>query len=376
MDIMIRMQFFILAFFMLLVIYMQLIKEGENYFFQYRLFKLLILTTMIIIVIDALGWVFNGIEGDNFRIIATITSILSLSIKTLPLILWTFYVDFELYSDIKRIKKSLKFYLIFMVINAILAISSPITKLYFYLDSENIYHRGNFIIFYQVVYYALFAYNFLLILVNWKRINNKNRLFLILILILPLSGLALQSIYYETSFAWLGVSLSILIGYITIQNQAIKIDYLTGLYNRRQLDYCLKNKIKGLLRNQSFAGIMIDIDHFKKINDKFGHLSGDRALEHLAIILKKSFKRNDFIARYAGDEFVVLSDIKKGEVLEEKVRKLQKNIALYNLEKKEEFEIHISIGYAIYDSKTNISSDEFLNLLDKLMYNNKKHKYF
>lgn len=375
MDIMIRMQFFILAFLMLLVIYVQLIKEGENYFLQHRLFKLLILSIMILIVIEAVGWIFDGRQGDTERIIVTSANVLLLICNTIPLILWTLYVDFEMYSDIGRIKRSLKIYLVIMAINTILIVSSPITELYFYLDDNNAYHKGNWIIIGQIIYYLLFVYNFLLIFINWKRINHKNRLFLIYILILPLAGLIFQHMYYGTSFVWVGACLSVLIGYIKIQNQAIKIDYLTGLYNRRQLDSYLKSKIKNLSKNEKFAGIMIDIDHFKQINDNFGHLSGDRALEHLALILKQSFNRNDFIARYAGDEFVVLLNFKKGETLEGKIVNLQRKIALFNYKKKELFEIHISMGYATYDSNCNLSSDEFLNYLDKLMYNNKKYKY-
>ena len=127
---------------------------------------------------------------------------------------------------------------------------------------------------------------------------------------LPVLGSIIQIIYYGSVLLWSGIALSILIIYINIQNYRLHTDYLTGVYNRREADYLLKNKIHNKTPGRSFLGILIDIDNFKEINDRYGHLTGDKVLEISAELIKNSLRKDDFVARYGGDEFLVLLNIK------------------------------------------------------------------
>jgi diguanylate cyclase (GGDEF)-like protein len=84
-------------------------------------------------------------------------------------------------------------------------------------------------------------------------------------------------------------------------------DTLTGLLNRRAMDEALAAQLQRSLRNgEAFAVMMIDIDHFKSINDRHGHAVGDGALRHLAALLRTAVREVDRVARYGGEEFVVL----------------------------------------------------------------------
>jgi diguanylate cyclase (GGDEF)-like protein len=87
-------------------------------------------------------------------------------------------------------------------------------------------------------------------------------------------------------------------------------DGLTGLYNRRSFDEQLAAMLaRESRRNQGgFALGLLDIDHFKKLNDTFGHPAGDAALRHLAALLVHKLRRNDILARYGGEEFAVIFD--------------------------------------------------------------------
>ncbi len=84
-------------------------------------------------------------------------------------------------------------------------------------------------------------------------------------------------------------------------------DELTGTHNRRHLTMEIDKEIERSVRHgHPLAGIMIDIDDFKGINDRFGHTAGDRALRDIAYLLQTAVRSIDTVGRYGGDEFVVL----------------------------------------------------------------------
>lgn len=86
-------------------------------------------------------------------------------------------------------------------------------------------------------------------------------------------------------------------------------DPLTGLFNRRYLEERFNNEIiKAKAYNKFISIVMADIDHFKRINDTYGHSVGDDVLKSIALILRASVRENDIVARYGGEEFVILLD--------------------------------------------------------------------
>lgn len=125
--------------------------------------------------------------------------------------------------------------------------------------------------------------------------------------------------------------------------------------------------------DKKIGGIMVDVDDFKSINDRHGHATGDMALRTVSNILKKVFDKDEVIARYGGDEFIVLLNIKKEKELQQQVKNLKKQFDLFNEKKKEAFELEVSVGYDIYTFQDN-QEESFLYRLDQLMYANKSRK--
>jgi two-component system cell cycle response regulator len=92
-----------------------------------------------------------------------------------------------------------------------------------------------------------------------------------------------------------------------IYDQSVLLDELTQLYNRKFLNDVFQSNINELKRNdQLFSLAILDIDHFKKINDQFGHLVGDHVLSSFAAFLKESTRNSDTVFRFGGEEFVIL----------------------------------------------------------------------
>ena len=103
-----------------------------------------------------------------------------------------------------------------------------------------------------------------------------------------------------------GISMLIVSG-LERQRRLSSSDPLTGLFNRRFFDTHLSQEVGRALRYQRrFSVAMIDVDHFKAFNDAYGHPTGDRALQMLARVVKHAVRRSDLVARYGGEEIVVI----------------------------------------------------------------------
>lgn len=145
-------------------------------------------------------------------------------------------------------------------------------------------------------------------------------------------------------------------------------DSLTGLYNRLKFDDIMQRKYREFVQRQKpFSLIMIDIDSFKNVNDTLGHEKGDKVLKELAELLRKTLRSNDLLARWGGEEFVILIDreLSVAEKLAEKVRQA--------VEKKLKIENHpITISLGISQIKENDTIDTLFARVDKALYISKK----
>ena len=104
-------------------------------------------------------------------------------------------------------------------------------------------------------------------------------------------------------------------------------DVLTSLYNRAEYIKTIDKKIKSAQRyKEHFGLILIDIDHFKLVNDNYGHNTGDKVLKALADILRQNVREDDFVGRWGGEEFIVIAKYAGVNELEKLTKKLQKHI--------------------------------------------------
>jgi diguanylate cyclase (GGDEF)-like protein len=188
---------------------------------------------------------------------------------------------------------------------------------------------------------------------------------------LPIIGGFIQALFYGINLVWPCATVAILIIFVSFQNTQLYTDHLTGLNNRRQLDRFLQNKVQNV-ESGLLAGLMIDIDDFKKINDLYGHNAGDQALVDTYEILRKTFRKNDFIARFGGDEFVVVMAVSERGDLQRAIDRLKENVASFNEGKSVPYTISLSVGYDCFQDKEDKSAKEFIRHIDDLMYRNKQ----
>lgn len=161
------------------------------------------------------------------------------------------------------------------------------------------------------------------------------------------------------------------------KNQLLYLDETTGLFNVRYLNDFLEQEMDRARRtDQSFAVLFIDIDEFKSINDRYGHIAGNRILNELGEHLKNYVRERDRVFRYGGDEFVtVLSpcDLQTAEQVAERIRQ---SFGWHTFSPKGGVAIHctVSIGVALFPDHASSKTD-LVEAADLAMYVAKKaHK--
>ncbi|CAA6810076.1 MAG: Unknown protein, partial [uncultured Thiotrichaceae bacterium] len=135
-------------------------------------------------------------------------------------------------------------------------------------------------------------------------------------------------------------------------DQLARLDGLTGIFNRRHFNQQIEYEWQRIRRQKDFLSLMlIDIDHFKQVNDDYGHLFGDQCLIQMGAILKNSVQRpEDIVARYGGEEFIIMlpnTNISGAHLIAERVRQCTERLRLDYRNKQVQFTVSIGISSMI-----------------------------
>lgn len=163
------------------------------------------------------------------------------------------------------------------------------------------------------------------------------------------------------------------INYIYTRTKYLSItDELTGLSNRRCFDNTLEKEFLRALRyNNKLTLVMFDIDHFKTVNDTYGHPCGDYILKEVANAALQTFRKTDTVFRFGGEEFVVIlteTDIKQSEIPLERFRKTIETLDLTY--QNQQINITVSIGACQLNQSIG-NKEEFLQKADNALYDAK-----
>lgn len=146
-------------------------------------------------------------------------------------------------------------------------------------------------------------------------------------------------------------------------------DGLTGIYNRRYFQQALSREFARAKRYNSELGlVMFDIDHFKNINDQYGHQFGDKVLAEISAIIRNSFRKTDYAARYGGEEFIAIlpeTNINNTVIPVERIRKsIEEKKFMYG-----EIPVKVTISIGVTSLTPDIKTEqEFLSRADKALY--------
>lgn len=153
-------------------------------------------------------------------------------------------------------------------------------------------------------------------------------------------------------------------------------DALTGLYNRRYFERRLREESAHAKRHKRpFAIVLVDLDHFKLINDTYGHEDGDRVLCHVAELISGCLREDDIACRYGGEEFVILLRATAGPAARVVSNRLRAEVANQGIAlgaKDELRHVTLSGGVAAADERNNYDVDNIVDRADKALYRAKR----
>lgn len=224
-----------------------------------------------------------------------------------------------------------------------------------------------------LLFAALYILDSLYLYARCRKKVGTLKLFPIQVFLIPVGiGVVVQAISMELAITWTSIAIAQAGIMTALKNETIFMDRLTGLYNRVYLEFLQKEAYKK--KDARISGIMIDLNGFKEINDRYGHSEGDAALVIVAELLRKSFGEYGVVTRYAGDEFVVMLNTTDEQLVQKLIARAKENFEEENRMNGKPYRLSASMGYAVSDLRVE-KMDGFMSRIDRQMYQDKREYY-
>lgn len=154
-----------------------------------------------------------------------------------------------------------------------------------------------------------------------------------------------------------------------LERQA-RIDYLTGIYNRVMFNELLEAERQRAIRYKSdLSLIMFDLDHFKLVNDTYGHAFGDHVLKETAKLVENNIRSHDILCRWGGEEFMVLTPGNSRVQAAELAQKLRSLIDVHDFSD----DVRVTASFGVTQLSSQDKIEEFVDRADKALYQAKEH---
>jgi diguanylate cyclase len=156
------------------------------------------------------------------------------------------------------------------------------------------------------------------------------------------------------------------------QKAAMK-DGLTGLFTRGAFDARIREAFDNYATMKNdFSIIVFDVNKFKQINDTLGHIAGDKVLKKVSECLEESFRKDDFIARYGGDEFIVIIENLSEDMAKEKIEIFNRNLRKRRFVSQKHGEVKLSVSAGVARVMEDDTIESLIDRADKAMYDSKQ----
>ena len=336
---------------------------------RYRV--LLSCTLLLIFIMDIVSRIDLPYSKQTNHTILYIVDLIYFLLQPLPVSIGLMYL-FSIYRERRfSFRCHLLFLLPFFVGLAALIYSVP-TGFIFYIDNANVYHRGPGMFIYAITNYS-FAIPAFALTFHFRDVIKRRTLWTIIAYTtFPYIGSLFQLRFYGILTAWPSFTLGLLVIYVFLEVQRNERDYLTGVLNRQNFDSRIHTRIDQYSRKGAFTLVVIDLNKFKSINDLYGHDKGDEFLQAAAALLSRSISMADTVARYGGDEFVLLLETAYEPIVKTVLNRINQNIVNWNNNNQNSVGLSCSSGYVVYDPEFHSGFPDLFREADVKMFENKE----
>ncbi|MBN2838105.1 MAG: diguanylate cyclase [Fusobacteriaceae bacterium] len=327
--------------------------------------------TIFELLLESVGCFINGKKGLISNCAAHILYLLIFMVAPVLSYLWFYFIKGWVTPNKREILHRSLFLALPILINFFLVFSTINNGNVFFIDENNLYHRGPLFNLTLGISYSYLLLSFFWIYTHRNKLPRTEILSFLFFGIVPLTGGIIQIKFPNFLFIWSSSAFSLVIVYIFLQKRMIHLDFLTGTWTRESFFGYFYGRLEK--SREKVPMIFADIDNLKKINDNFGHIEGDYAIKKAIGIIKGSLRKTDIVSRYGGDEFIILLDSEKKEDLEKIIERIQRGFEKYNRYSKKEYVLSVTFGYEEF-TKDYENLEKFIDVIDSKMYTNKKSK--
>jgi len=274
-----------------------------------------------------------------------------------------------------------------IAIHIIMSVINVYTGFMFIIDENHEYIRGSFFMLeylFVIGYLLMTSVRAFKTAIETDNVREKGYYQMIAFFpIIPLISNIIQAIVHIYPVISMGVTLTVLILFINQVIELISLDPMTRLTNKQEFARILERKIKEVSDKNCMYMLMIDIDKFKKINDTYGHIEGDRAIIRVADALRTAcsdtYRRNTVVARFGGDEFMVMVELENSSEQMSEVETVELcNIIKNEIKKANEnagvgYDLRCTIGKTMIQKDDYISVEKIIASADKDLYRLKNY---
>jgi len=288
---------------LLSVLIMIIYIKKDYYTFEQKIFIALTFTTLTMLLVESSTYAINGIDTPfGWYLNYWMNFILFLGTPILG-VLWAIYADYTIFHSKARLEK-LYYFSPVILIGVVLSITNLFSPVLYSISEINEFSREPFIYLNMGVLYGLSVFITVKVFQHRKNLKKIEFTGLVFFILFPAIGGTIQMLYYGLASLYSMLALAIFTVFITIETIGSSRDFLTGLFTRKKayeyVTYLLDSRIP-------FSVISFDLDDFKEINDKYGHIKGDQTLVFFAHKLTSILGKNAITSRIGGDEFLVIT---------------------------------------------------------------------
>lgn len=345
-----------------------------------QMLRTVIIILLCLIFFNTTSWLLNGNQQSWIRPLIWISNCCYFFSMFAFAVYWFFFTGF--YLDEKGTFMDRKYIILFCLPVIIFMIYFIITlpeETIFTINEENYYQREEYYFIHPAlnVLYVIASGIEILWIRSRTKVIEKRKLCLTMLsfLVFPMIGIVLQTLFFGTDFVIPSLSASMLMLYLNLQQANVSTDMLTHLNNRKRLDEYLERISASENAGQGpLYVIQFDIDHFKSVNDWFGHMEGDRVLRYAASQMKEQFgDTRAFLARHGGDEFSIIWNCESEEEVQKRLSQLQTAIGAKTIGSgSKQMRLSLSIGYVRFNYEKKIFSERLMAMSDIQMYKAKE----